>query len=103
MRMRGPYKNRTWEYHRAIELRTSGYGYRSIASEIDVPRRTVCAWVRHIPVDKHLAHENAVARKKEQKFPVGKSAVRLRLIEERGNACQFLHQRKPCASLPQLP
>jgi len=33
--MRGPYKNRTSEYARAIELRRSGYGYRSIAGELE--------------------------------------------------------------------
>ena len=86
--MRGPYKNRGPEYARAIELRRSGYGYRSIADEIDVPWRTVCGWVKHIPVDKRLAHEKAVARKKREDFPVGRSAVRLRLIQLRGNACQ---------------
>ncbi len=87
--MRGPYKNRKAEYAKAIELRRSGYGYRSIASEIKVPWRTVCGWVRHIPVDKRIAYEKAVALKKREDFPVVKSAVRLRLIEERGNACQI--------------
>jgi 5-methylcytosine-specific restriction endonuclease McrA len=87
--MRGPYKNRESEYARAIELRRSGYGYRSIANEIDVPWRTVCGWVQHIPVDKQVAYSNAVARRKRKGFPIGKSAVRLRLIEERGNACQL--------------
>lgn len=86
--MRGPYKNRTSEYARAIELRRSGYGYRSIASEINVPWRTVCGWVQHIRVDKRVAYENALARKKRKDFPTGKNAVRLRLIEERGNTCQ---------------
>lgn len=76
------------EYTRAIKLRKSGYGYRSIASEINVPWRTVCGWVKHIPVDKSVAHQNAVALKKQEEFPVGKSAVRLRLLEERGNNCQ---------------
>ena len=51
--------------------------------------RTGCGWVKHIPVDKLVAHEKALARKKREDFPVGKSAVRLRLIEERGNACQI--------------
>ncbi len=74
--MRGPYKNREAEYARAIELRRSGYGYRSITSEIHVPWRTVCGWVKHIPVAKHVAHENAVTRKKREDFPSGKSAVR---------------------------
>lgn len=87
--MRAPYKNRKSEYARAIELRRSGYGYRSIASEINVPWRTVCGWVKHIPVDKRVAHEEAVARKKRENFPGGKSAVRLRLIEERSNVCQI--------------
>lgn len=87
--MRGPYKNRKSEYARAIELRRSGYEYRSIAGEIDVPWRTVCGWVKHIPVDKRLAYRKAIARKKREAFPVGKNAVRLRLIEERGNACQI--------------
>ena len=48
-----------------------------------------CGWVKHIPVDKRVAHEKAVARKKREDFPGGKSGVRLRLIEERGNACQI--------------
>lgn len=87
--MRGPYKNRRFEYSRAIELRRSGYGYRSIADEINVPWRTVCGWVRHIPVDKRAAHKDAVARRKQENFPTGKSAIRARLIEERGNACQL--------------
>lgn len=86
--MRGPYKNRRSEYEKAIELRMSGYGYRSIADEINVRWRTVCGWVRHIPVDKRLAYEKAGARKKRNNFPDGKSAVRLRLIEERGNVCE---------------
>ncbi len=86
--MRGPYKNRKSEHAKAIELRKSGYGYRSIASEVGVPWRTVCGWVKHISADRHLAHENAVARKKNRDFPVGKSAIRLRLIEERGSVCQ---------------
>lgn len=87
--MRGPYKNRELEYARAIELRRSGYGYRSIANEINVPWRTVCGWVKHIPGDKRVAHKNAVAHKKQGTFPIGKSAVRLRLIEERGNTCEL--------------
>ena len=60
--MRGPYKNRKSEYARAIELRRFGYGYRSIAGEIHVSWRTVCGWVKHIPVDRRVAHEKAVAR-----------------------------------------
>lgn len=87
--MRGPYKNRGPEYARAMELRKSGHGYRSIANEIGVPWRTVCGWVKHIPVDRHAAYEKALARKRREEFPVGKSAVRLRLIEERGNICQI--------------
>jgi hypothetical protein len=71
--MRGPYKNRKSEYARAIELRRSGYGYRSIASEINVPWGTVCGWVRHIPVDKRLAHEKVVVRKKREDFLVGRA------------------------------
>ena len=70
-------------------MRRIGYGYRSIASEINVPWRTVCAWVKHIPVDKRVAHEKALARKKLRGFPAGKSAVGLRFIGERGNACQI--------------
>jgi transposase-like protein len=61
--MRGPYKNRRSEYEKAIELRMAGYGYRSIADEINVPWRTVCGWVRHIPVDKRLAYKKAAAPK----------------------------------------
>jgi hypothetical protein len=38
-------------------LRRIGYGYGRIASEINVPWRIVCAWVKHIPVDKRVAHE----------------------------------------------
>lgn len=86
--MRGPYKDRRPEYVRANELRKSGYGYRSIANEIGVPWETVRGWVKHIPVDKRAAHAKAVTRKKLKGFPVGKSAVRSRLIEERGNVCQ---------------
>ncbi len=86
--MRGPYKNREAEYARAIELRRSGYGYRSISDEIDVPWRTVCGWVRHIPVDRRTAYENALALRRSKGFPIGKNAVRLRLIGERGNVCQ---------------
>ena len=86
--MRGPYKNRAVEYDRAVEMRRSGYGYRSIAGEIGVPWETVCGWVKHISVDKRVAYDNAVARKKRESFPVGKNAVRSRLLEERGNTCQ---------------
>ncbi len=68
-------------------MRRSGYGYRSIANEINVPWRTVCGWVQHIPVDTRAAYEKATVRKKEN-FPEGRKAVRLRLIEERGNVCQ---------------
>jgi hypothetical protein len=50
---------------------------------------TRCAWVRHIPGDKRVAYEKALARKEWQGFPVEKSAVRLRLMEERGRACQI--------------
>lgn len=86
--MRGPYKDRREEYARAIELRVAGYGYRSIAGEIDVPWRTVCGWVMHIPVDRRVAYEKAIARKKRNRFPSGKNAIRLRLIVERGNVCE---------------
>ncbi len=86
--MRGPYKNRGTEYAKAIELRKSGYGYRSIANEIDVPWRTVCGWVQHIRLDRRVAYDNAAARKKKETFPIGKSAIRLRLIEERGSVCE---------------
>jgi hypothetical protein len=41
---------------------------------VNLPR---CAWVRHIPVDKRVAHEKALARKKWQGFPVEKNAVGL--------------------------
>jgi 5-methylcytosine-specific restriction endonuclease McrA len=85
--VRSPHKNRTSEYAKAIEMRRSGYGYRSIANEINVPWRTVCGWVQHIPVDTRAAYEKATARKKEI-FPEGRKAVRLRLIEVRGNVCQ---------------
>ena len=86
--MRGPYKNRGSEHSMAIELRRSGYGYRSIAIEIRVPRQSVRGWVEHIPADRRAAHEKAVAHKKRKDFPAGRSAIRLRLIEERGNVCQ---------------
>ena len=86
--MRGPYKNRRSEYGRAIELRMSGYRYRSIADEINVPWRTVCGWVQHITVDRRVAYEKAAVRKKKKDFPNGKSAIRLRLIEERGSVCK---------------
>ena len=69
-------------------MRRSGYGYRSIAGEICVPWRTVCGRVKHIPVDSAAARRKAVERKKREAFPVGKSVVRKKLIEERGNACQ---------------
>jgi hypothetical protein len=88
MWMCGPYKNSRSEYARAIELRRSGYGHRSIANEIGVRWRTVRGWVEHIPVDRRAAHEKAVAHKKKKDFPAGRSAIRLRLIEERGNVCQ---------------
>ena len=79
--MRDPYK-------RAIELRKSGYGYRSIVSEINVPWRTVCGWVKHIPFSGRVAYENALALKKRKNFPLRKNAIRSRLLEERGNVCQ---------------
>lgn len=82
------YKDRRSEYARAIELRGAGYGYRSIAAEIDVPWRTVCDWVKHIPLDGRTAYDDAIERNKRKTFPTGKSAVRLRLIEERGSLCQ---------------
>lgn len=82
-----------------IELRKSGYGYRSIASEIDVSWRIVRGWVKHILVDKRVAYENAVARKKRRNFPAGKNAVRLRLIEERVNTCQVCGLDRCLASL----
>ena len=54
-----------------------------------MPWRSVCGWVQqHIPVDTRAAYERAMARKKSERFPDGKSAIRLRLIEERGNVCQ---------------
>ena len=40
--------------------------------------RTRCGWVKHIPVDNRVAHEEALARKKWEDFLIGKSAVRLR-------------------------
>ena len=51
--------------------------------------RTRCGWVKYIPVDKRVAHEKAPARKKWEELLFGKSAVRLRLMEERGNARQI--------------
>ena len=71
-------------------MRGSGYGYRSIAAEIDVPWRTVCDWVKHIPLDGRTAYDDAIERKKRNTCTTatGKSAVRLRLIEERGSLCQ---------------
>jgi hypothetical protein len=86
--MRGPYKNRRSKYAKAIELRGLGYGYRTIAGEIGLPWQTIRGWVEHISVDRRTAYDIAAARKKKA-FPVGRSAVRLRLIEERGNVCQF--------------
>ena len=50
---------------------------------------TRCGWVKHIPVDRRAAREKAVAHKKRKDFPAGRSAIRLRLLEERGNACQI--------------
>ena len=50
---------------------------------------TRCGWVKHIPVDRRAAREKAVAHKKRKDFPTGRSAIRLRLLEERGNACQI--------------
>ena len=44
--------------------------------------------MRHIPVDKRLAYAEAAMRRKRSAFPEGKSAVRLRLIGERGNVCE---------------
>ena len=49
--------------------------------------RTRCGWVKHIPVDKRLAHEKTLARKKWEDLLLGKSAVRSRLMEESGNDC----------------
>ena len=86
--MRGPYKNREAEYAKAIRLRKAGYGYRTIADQIGVPWRTVCSWVGHISVGERVAYERAATIRKRRSFPGGKSAVRLRLIEERGNVCQ---------------
>ena len=48
--------------------------------------RTRCGWVKYIPIDKRVAHEKALARKKCEDCLIGESAVRLRLMEELGNA-----------------
>lgn len=48
----------------------------------------MCGRVRHIPVDRRTAYENALALRRGKGFPIGKNAVRLRLIGERGNVCQ---------------
>jgi hypothetical protein len=40
------------------------------------------------PVPTTTFPDGALARKEWEGFPVGKSAGRLRLVEERGNACQ---------------
>ena len=53
-----------------------------------MPWRTVCGWVKHIPVDRRAAYETAATRRKRGTFPDGRNAVRLRLMEERGNVCQ---------------
>ena len=58
-------------------------------SKVRMVSRTRCGWVKHIPVDKRVAHEKALARKMWEDFLIRKNMVRLRHMEERGNACQI--------------
>lgn len=75
----------------ARQLRQEGLGYRTIANRLKVPWPTVRHWVNDIQIDHQLAYRQAIDEIKAGRFPKAKGAVRLRLIEERGNRCEGCH------------
>lgn len=86
----GPHKSSEPLYRRARQLRSEGYGYRTIAKMIDGSHySTVRYWVQDIPVDPVKAHRLACRR---MRMPIeqltSSGAVRHRLVEERGHRCE---------------
>ncbi len=94
-RRRGPYKGRQKAYADAIRLRKQGYGYRSIATKIGVPWKTVLGWVKHIAVDPRTAHTLAMSERRATEVVElrGKPAIKRLLIDLRGHRCEGCKRR----------
>lgn len=83
------YKNRDELRQEARRLRTEeGYGYVTIAKKLNIPSSTARNWTNNIQTSKAKAYRKAVEEIKAGRFPKKKSAVRIRLLEERGNKCE---------------
>lgn len=86
------YGNNAEVYTRARELREQGYGYRTICSMLDnaVAWRTIANWVSDIKVDPEKSY---TLSQETRRIPIrelkSKSAIRHRLIELRGNKCEW--------------
>ncbi len=74
-------------FERCIELRHSGLGYVRIGDVTGVPWRTVSNWVRHIKIPRQIS-QALCAQRQIKEFPTSKWAIRKRLLEKRGNACE---------------
>jgi Zn finger protein HypA/HybF involved in hydrogenase expression len=75
-------------------LRHQGWGYQRIAKEINSSVTSVRRWVSDIPCDSQEAYRQSIESIKAGTFPKRKSAVRKRLIQERGNSCENCHLSK---------
>lgn len=84
--LRGPYKDRIDLYREALKMRTTGVGYVFISKSIGVPWRTVANWVGHLKIPRSVSVEKFSERRKSKM--VSKSAIRRKLIADRGNCCE---------------
>lgn len=86
------YGNNSILYKRARELRSQGYGYKSIERLLDndVPWSTIRNWVSDIKVSRS---EATVKYKTLARVPLeqlkSKDSIRKRLIEDRGCRCEW--------------
>ena len=81
--IKGPYKNREDIFQSALQLRMQGYGYRSIASRLNVSWNTVRNWVKHIPVEVKTAYDKSLplrSRKKTRTEDCGRDSTRRELL-----------------------
>lgn len=76
---------------KARELRTKGYGYKTIRKELDnqVPWKTIANWTHDIIIDKQSAYKTGIIRnQKSLEATTSKSGRRSVLIRERGYVCE---------------
>lgn len=88
---RGPYKGQYETYRLARNLRSAGYGYRTIAKKLEntVSYWTIRNWCQDIKIEGKTSSQLGFT---DRLLPIeelkSNTSVRKRLVQERGNKCE---------------